>query len=121
MSDGRRILLAGLVAAAVSTLCLTAAATGATGRPPCTRSAATAALHRDGERLIRRGHIPRGALRCAGRYATAGEIVGSRPHQVEITVLFRMDGPRWRVVSRETPCRRHWIPRRIYRAACESN
>jgi hypothetical protein len=121
MVDGRRILLGGLVAAVVSTLALTGLATGASQRPPCTRTAVTAALHRDAQRDIRRGRIPVGSLRCAGRYATAGEIVGPRPNQVEITVVFRMQGSRWQVISRATPCRRHWIPRKIYRAACESN
>jgi hypothetical protein len=121
MVNGRRILLGVLTGAMVSLLALAGLATGATQRPRCTRTALTTALRRDSVRDIRRGRIPVGSARCAGRYATAGEIVGSRPNQIEITVVFRVDGSRWQVISRATPCRRHWIPRRIYQAACESN
>jgi hypothetical protein len=101
-------------------------AEAATARPACSASALTAALRRApgaDERFVRRGHLDPGAhgFACAGRWATAGEIVGARKQAVEITVVFHAPNARWNVVSRVGPCKHHLIPRRIYRAACESN
>ncbi|MGI8711610.1 MAG: hypothetical protein ACR2NR_00170 [Solirubrobacteraceae bacterium] len=88
--------------------------------PSCTKQALSAALHR-GSRDVRQGQIDRRAYGCANSYAYAGVTVGPKANQVEVTVLFHATNGRWKIVSRATPCKKHLVPRAIYKAACLSN
>jgi len=90
---------------------LACAATNA--KAPCTKRALEAGLRASSLR----GHVQGKTWGCAGRFAYAGVVVDDN----EVTVLFRVHGREWQVVSRAEYCNRRKVPARIYKPACESN
>jgi hypothetical protein len=83
-------------------------------KPPCTKAAIVAGLHRykDNGRTIGYG--------CHGRFAYAYVIVPLEHTHVEITVLLRSDSRGWEVVSRAKYCN-NGVPAQIRQQACGTN
>ncbi len=90
-------------------------AAAAARRPACTRSALQAGLRR-GDARVRDARVAR-PFGCDGAWAYAA--VNTR--RFEFTSVFHARGTRWVTVRRTRPCERRELPRRIRRAACDSN
>lgn len=83
--------------------------------PSCTRSALQAGLSR-GFATVRGAKIG-SAFGCRQAWAYA-EVNTKR---FTLTSVFHVRDGRWITVRREPACTKHAVPRRIYKAACETN
>jgi hypothetical protein len=87
----------------------------AKAQPPCTRTALVAGLRRGPAR------VPNARLTrpwgCAGQFAYTNAVLGGD----DITVLLHSTGRQWQTASRARYCKGQTVPKRIRRAACDTN
>jgi hypothetical protein len=112
----RPLLVALLCSATLIAVTATNAVAGAR-RPPCTKAALDAGVHRgyDSYKTISEVLKPWG---CAGRFAYGGFAVTTHGITNGIMELFIADHDHWITADRSKWCVDHAVPRKIYRPAC---
>ena len=58
---------------------------------------------------------------CAGAWAYSEIAVGSGKNGFDAVAVFKAKNGVWATVNRATPCRKHLIPKKIYRGACTTS
>lgn len=106
-----------LVAAAFS------ASAGASGykakNPRCTKKALSAGLKRGSARPKQARII--GTFGCARGWAYSVIAVGHGSSGFEAVAVFKAKNGVWVTVNRAKPCRKHLIPKKIYKGACTTS
>jgi hypothetical protein len=105
-----------MLAAGLTVIGASSAGAHATKRPPCTRSALNAGVHRGAEPLPLTSQVFR-PYGCAGRFAYGNFDVDGN----DVTVLFIARSDKWVTASRGKYCPGHVVPRRIWQPACNVN
>ncbi len=108
------MVIAAVVLGAAPLASVDGAAAAPKRHPPCTRAALAAGYRRGVPGA--HGRVVR-PWKCAGRFAAATVIVDHNA----LTVVFRADGKRWKVVSAEKYCEDGAVPARIWQMSCNSN
>jgi hypothetical protein len=115
------VIASALVAVAVggTALASTHASAAASKYPPCTKAALKAGMRR-GPAAVKNGRFLK-PFGCARNWAYSAGIVGKGQAAFEITVLYHNNKGRWQTSKRAGPCRKHAVPKKIYRPACQTN
>jgi hypothetical protein len=108
-----------MLATAATALAATGTKTAAK-YPPCTKAALSAGINR-GSAKVGKGGKFNGPFACSGGWAFSGAIVGKKPNQVEITVVYQAVKGAWQTINRAQPCKTHKVPAKIYKGACQTN
>lgn len=112
-----------MLAAALLAAAAFSASAGASGykakSPPCTKKALSAGLER-GSAEPRQSRII-GKFGCARGWAYSVIAVGDGKNGFEAVAVFKAKNGVWVTVNRAKPCRKHLIPKKIYRGACTTS
>ena len=104
---------------AVAAFSTSAGAAGYAGKnPPCTKKALSAGLKR-GAAPEKKGRIL-GAFRCARGWAYSPIAVGGK-NGFDAVAVFKAKNGVWATVNRARPCRKHLIPKKLYKGACTTS
>ncbi len=111
------------VAAALLAVAAFSASAGAAGyatkNPPCTKRALSAGLKR-GVAAPKQARII-GTFGCARGWAYSEIAVGHGKNGFDAVALFKAKNGVWVTVNRAGPCRKHLVPKKIYRGACTTS
>jgi hypothetical protein len=112
-----------LLATALLVVAAFAASAGASGYkakyPPCTKKALSAGLKR-GAAKQKNAKVLR-SFGCAKGWAYSEIAVGSGKNGFDAVAVYKAKNGVWVTVNRAKPCRKHLVPRKIYRGACTTS
>jgi hypothetical protein len=87
--------------------------------PPCTKRALSAGLKR-GAAAEKQGRVI-GTIGCSGGWAYSGIVVGKGKNAFDAVALYKAKNGVWVTVNRAKPCRKHLVPKKIYKGACTTS
>ena len=112
-----------LVAAAVLAVAALSTSAGAASyggkKPACTKKALSAGLKRGSARPKQARILA--TWGCAGGWAYSEIAVGHGKNGFDAVAVFKAKNGVWVTVNRAKPCRKHLIPKKIYRGACTTS
>jgi hypothetical protein len=113
-------LVAALVAVAVAAFAASAGAAGSMSKnPPCTKAALSAGLKR-GPNAQKNAKVE-ASFGCSGGWAYSEILVGNKKNGFDAVAVYKAKNGVWVTVNRATPCKRHTIPKKIYKGACTTS
>jgi hypothetical protein len=116
---GSLILLATVLVAAAAFAASAGASTSMSKNPPCTTKALSAGLKRGPAAQKNARILP--SWGCASGWAYSEIAVGKGKNGFDAVAVFKAKNGVWATVNRATPCRKHLVPKKIYRGACTTS